>query len=964
VITKVLILNLFNKGKSMSKKSEAVLEAELIEKLEKLGYKPKKLSNENDMLQNLKKQLEKHNDTTFTMPEFKRVLNHLNSGSVVKRAKILRDKYNLKKDDCTNKYIDFLNMDEWCQNEYQVSSQISMEGKAKNRYDVTLLVNGLPLVQIELKRSDVALKEAFSQVDRYQKESFWSNHGLFGFVQLFIISNSVNTKYFTNFVDNKEDNSFKQTFSWADEKNNDINDLDDFTAIFLEPCFLSKMICKYMVVSEVSNKLMVLRPYQYYAVKNIVKQVNDSVEGGYIWHTTGSGKTLTSFKTSQILKENEKVKKILFVVDRKDLDYQTAEEFNGFKKGSVDSTDNTSKLITQLCSNTDDTKLIVTTIQKLNYAITKTKYLEQIQHLQDEKVVFIFDECHRSQFGDTHNKINDFFQNKQMFGFTGTPIFTNNATTNHLGTRTTKDLFGERLHTYVIKDAIKDENVLKFSVEYIEDVKNKKAIESNKINEKDLMNAPKRLENITDYILGVHGKKTHQKKFTAILCTSSVDCAIAYYDLFQKKKEQGEHTLNIATIFSYGQNEQEKESLGILEEEKLEINESNINYKTKEKLELYIQDFNTMFSTNHSLNDTLSYYTYYNDIAKKVKKQKIDILIVVNMFLTGFDSKYLNTIYVDKNLRFHGLIQAYSRTNRILDEVKSQGNIVCFRNLKEQTDEAIALFNDEEANEHVEMKDVFMESYSEYIESFAEAVDDLHSITPTYKDVDSLQDENEEYEFIKAFRDIIRLKNSISSFSDFTWDDLKMSEQDFADFTGKYLDLKDKIRRNKETVKDSILDDIDFELELLHTDEINVAYILALLVKMKKASGQDYEKQKKAVIDMIAGDSKMRNKKVLIEKFIDEKLFKIEETSKINEIFSSFLDEEKTNAINLLCKEENLNVELFQKMISTYLFKKDLPRTIEITNLLNTQPSFRERKEVETKLKLKVNDFIEVFLVE
>ncbi len=949
--------------KNMSKKSEAVLEAELITKLIGLGYENVKLSNEEDMLLNLKKQLEIHNDTTFSKAEFRKILNHLSGGSVVKRAKILRDRYNLKKDDGTDKYIDFLNMDKWCQNEYQVSNQITMEGKAVNRYDVTLLVNGLPLVQIELKRSGVALKDAFNQVDRYQKDSFWASHGLFGFVQLFVISNSVNTRYFTNFADNNEDNTFKQTFSWTDEKNNHINDLGEFTSIFLEPCFLSKMICKYIVVSEVSNKLMVLRPYQYYAVENIVNQVNISVDGGYIWHTTGSGKTLTSFKTSQILKDNPNVKKILFVVDRKDLDYQTALEFNNFKEGSVDSTDNTSKLIKQLCSNTDDSKLIVTTIQKLNNAITTNKYIKQIEHLIDEKIVFIFDECHRSQFGDTHNKISEFFHKKQMFGFTGTPIFEDNSSKNHLGRRTTKDLFGERLHTYVIKDAINDENVLKFSVEYVADLKNKIDIESNKIDEKALMETPRRLEKISDYIIGVHSKKTHQRRFTAILCTSSVDCAIVYYDLFKKKKEEQKHNLNIATIFSYAQNEESKESFGILDEEKLEINESKVNYRNKEKLELYINDFNETFGTNHSLGDTQSYYRYYNDIATKVKKREVDILIVVNMFLTGFDSRYLNTIYVDKNLRFHGLIQAYSRTNRTLDEVKSQGNVVCFRNLKDQTDEAIGLFNDEEANEVITKEDVLMKSYAEYTEIFAKAVDSLYEITPNVQDVDTLADENEEYTFISTFREIMRLKNSMDSFSDFSWDDLGMSEEEFENFKGKYLDLNDKIKRNKDKTKPSILDEIDFELELLHTDEINVAYILALLAKMGKGKkeGKDYEKQKKAVIDMIVGDSKLRSKRVLIEKFIDKKLFELEEDSNIKEAYDSFLEQEQTQAMNILCEEENLNKELFQKMISKYIFKKDMPRGAEILGLVMTKLKLKEKKEVEERVKFKINDFIEIF---
>lgn len=655
-------------------------------------------------------------------------------------------------------------------------------------------------------------------------------------------------------------------------------------------------------------------------------------------------------------------------MDRKDLDYQTALEFNSFKKGSVDSTDNTSKLIEQLTSNTEDTKLIVTTIQKLNNAISKDKFKKVIEYLQNEKVVFIFDECHRSQFGDTHDKIKEFFQNNQMFGFTGTPILKENAVKNEKGKRTTKNLFGERLHTYVIKDAIKDENVLKFSVEYIgkykqkENSKTKIDIDVADVDKKEVMESDDRIEKIANYITGVHGQKTHHRNFTAMFCVGSVEGAIKYYELFKQKKERQEHNLNIATIFSYGQNEEVKESEGIIPEEKLEVNESNINYTYKSKLESYIEDFNEKFETNHSLKDTTSYYTYYNDIAKKVKQKNIDILIVVNMFLTGFDSKKLNTLYVDKNLKYHGLIQAFSRTNRIDTEQKSQGNIVCFRNLKDRTDEAIALFNDVEASETVELKDVCLDTYEEYLIKFKDALEILKIITPTVASVDELKDEKDELKFIKAFREILRPKNTMSNFSDFSWEDLRMSEQEFEDYIGKYLDLKDKVKRNQENEKESILDEIDFELELLDKDEINVTYILELLAKMRRGQEEEYHRQKDSIIKMIVGESKLRSKKELIEKFIDEHLIGLGEDDNIEQEFMSYWQDEQQKAINVLCEKENLNIGGFNKLIKTYMYKKDEPRSTEIVNLLEKKPSYRERKTIVERLKNKINEFIEVFI--
>lgn len=516
----------------MTTQPEQILENNLITQLEKLGYDKVLVRDEKDLLSNLKGQLEKHNKVQLSDNDFKQILNFINKGNVFERAKILRDRVPYTNDQGETKTIELINQIHWCQNEFQVTQQISMEGSHKNRYDVTILINGLPLVQIELKRRGLELKEAFNQTNRYERHSFWAGHGLFQFVQLFVISNGVNTKYYANAP--LKARTFKQTFYWANEKNKIITQLADFSELFLEPCHVSKMITKYTVLNESQKMLMVLRPYQFYAVEAIVERVKTTTKFGYIWHTTGSGKTLTSFKAAQILTNLPQVHKVVFVVDRKDLDYQTTKEFNSFSKGSIDGTSNTNTLVKQLSG---DNKLIVTTIQKLNTAISKTRYLGKMEALRNERIVFIFDECHRSQFGKTHEDIKKFFTNCQMFGFTGTPIFEDNAGTNEYGKRTTKMLFGDCLHKYVITDAIKDGNVLKFSVEYIRTFKKKDHIldiEVEAIDEAEVMNAPERLNNITDYIIANHKRKTHNKEFTAIFCVSSVDVLIKYYKLLHR----------------------------------------------------------------------------------------------------------------------------------------------------------------------------------------------------------------------------------------------------------------------------------------------------------------------------------------------------------------------------------------------------------------------------------------------
>lgn len=937
----------------MATQSEQQLEDNLIAQLETLGFEPVRIDDEAALLVNLRAQLEKHNGVTLSEAEFKQVLNQLAKGNIFEKAKILRDKVDYIRDDGTTGYIELINQIQWCKNEYQVTHQVTMKDTYTNRYDVTILVNGLPLVQIELKRRGLEMKEAFNQTDRYHRHSFSAGYGLFGYIQIFVISNGVNTKYYANNPVSKRD--FKQTFFWADTDNKKITQLSEFAEFFLEKCQLSKMITKYVVRNETEKMLMVLRPYQYYAVEAIVEQVRNTEKYGYIWHTTGSGKTLTSFKTAQILTQSPHVHKVVFVVDRKDLDYQTITEFNSFSKGSVDSTSNTKKLVEQFA---DDTKLIVTTLQKLNSAISRDKHLASMSGLQDKSLVFIFDECHRSQFGDTHNRIKAFFHNVQMFGFTGTPIFADNAAKNALGKRTTKDLFGECLHKYVITDAIRDENVLKFSIEYIRTVRKKDGIadiDVEAIDTAEAMEAPERLGNITDYIIANHNRKTHAREFTAIFCVSNVKILMAYYDLLKQKKVVGGHNLRIGTIFSYQANEEDADANGFIETEMPDGNsDAPVNKHSREKLDEYINDYNEMFGSNFS---TDNFYLYYKDIGKRVKDRQLDILLVVNMFLTGFDSKSLNTIYVDKNLKYHGLIQAYSRTNRTLGKKKSQGNVVCFRNLKPATDQAIELFANKDA-----VEDIILQPYENYIERFTDAFARLQIIAPTVDSVDTLLTEEDEAKFIQAFREIIRLKNVLECFTEFSFDDLPMDEQLFADYRSKYLDLYDKVRGDTEKEKVSILDDIDFELELIRRDKVNVSYIIALLVKMQDASPEDLEKQHRTIMSILDTDTQLRSKKELIEKFIATHFPKIPKGGDIGGEFESYWSEEKQNAIEALSADEGLDLEGLNKVIGDYLFTEKAPMRDDVISLMSERPALKERGSVSERIIGKIKSFVETFI--
>jgi type I restriction enzyme R subunit len=965
----------------MSKQSEQVLEEKLVAQLQKLGYQYISVTDEKSLLANLKTQLEKHNNIVFSPAEFERVVNSLNKGSVFEKAKILRQKQHITRDNGDNLYFEFLNTEHWCQNQYQVLNQMDAEGKYKNRYDVTLLINGLPLVHIELKRKGLELKEAFNQINRYQRHSFEANAALYQYVQIFIISNGVNTKYYAN----NRNQSFKQTFYWTDVENKRVtNILTDFADAFLEPCHVSKMICKYIVLNEAYKIPMILRPYQFYAVEALIERVKNTTKNGYIWHTTGSGKTLTSFKASQILMKLTDVHKVVFVVDRKDLDYQTTKEFNSFSDGCVDGTDNTNNLVKQFIGTYTDkkgeaknTELIVTTIQKLNTAISKLRYEHKMADLKDKRIVFIFDECHRSQFGETHLRVKEFFTNAQMFGFTGTPIFADNANKNDLGKRTTKDLFDDCLHKYVITDAIKDENVLKFSIEYVGRYTYKDGsetsidIEVEDIDTQELMEDERRLDKITDYIIAHHNRKTHNRDFSAMFCVDSVKTLIKYYDLFKHKKHTGKHNLNIATIFSYAANEADSGANGFLPEELSMVEEPKVLYglqaHSREKLDEYIDDYNQLYNTNYSTKAGEDFYNYYNDISKKLKDRerdpenvtnRIDILLVVNMFLTGFDAKKINTLYVDKNLKFHGLIQAYSRTNRILNEQKSQGNIIVFRNLKSRTDEAITLFSNKEAIDVIIMK-----PYEDYTTKFDEAFEKLLILVPTVDSVNDLETEDDEFQFIQAFREVIRIKNVLTAFSDFKWEDIEMSKQLFEEYKSKYLDLYDKVKSNNLKEKVSILEDVDFELELIHRDEINVSYIIQLLVKLKSQKQKDTTKAEKEISNLLGTESTLRSKRELIEKFILENLPVIDNPDEISVVFEEFWNEERQKEFAKMVSEENLSIEKTEKLIEDYLFAEREPLRDEVLELIiGEKPSLLRRKAIGDRILRRIIDFVETFM--
>ena len=907
----------------MSTQNEAALEAGLIATLQQMDYEYVQIAEEGNLLANFKRQLEIHNRkrlaehgrTEFTEEEFDKILIYLEGGTRFEKAKKLRDLYPLDTADGKRIWVEFLNRQQWCQNEFQVSNQITVEGRKKCRYDVTILINGLPLVQIELKRRGVELKQAYNQIQRYHKTSF---HGLFDYIQLFVISNGVNTHYFAN----NPNGGYKFTFNWTDAANVPFNELDKFAAAFLEKCTLGKIIGKYIVLHEGDKCLMVLRPYQFYAVEKILDKVKNSNDNGYIWHTTGAGKTLTSFKAAQLVSELDDVDKVMFVVDRHDLDTQTQSEYEAFEPSAVDGTDNTDELVKRLHSNS---KIIITTIQKLNAAVSKTWYSTKIEVIRHSRVVMIFDECHRSHFGESHKRIMRFFDNAQVFGFTGTPIFVENAVDGH----TTKEIFGNCLHQYLIKDAIADENVLGFLVEYYHGSKDVDPTNAN------------RMEEIAKFVLKNFNKYTFDGEFNALFAVQSVPMLIQYYKIFKSLNPK----IRIGAVFTYTANSsQDDEQTGM----------NTGQYVTDsvgaaDDLQAIMDDYNKMFGTAYT---TENFRAYYDDINLRMKKKKagmkpLDLCLVVGMFLTGFDSKKLNTLYVDKNLEYHGLLQAFSRTNRVLNEKKRFGKVVCFRDLKNNVDTAIKLFSKTDNPE-----DIVRPPYGKVKKEYLQLTTDFLEKYPEPGSIDFLRSEKEKKDFVLAFRDIIRKHAEIQIYDDYSAEatDLGMTEQQFMDFRSKYLDIYEGVLApvsdhaedelppyNGESVS---LDDIDFCLELLHSDIINVAYILELIHDLDPYS-KDYTERRKDIIETMIKDAEMRNKAKLIDGFIqqtvdnDKENFmlrrqKADSVSELEERLNSYITQEREKAVNSLAQEEELPPSVLDHYLKEYDYlQKEQPEIIQ-----------------------------------
>ncbi|PAE12673.1 restriction endonuclease subunit R [Niallia circulans] len=915
----------------MGYQPEAELEKNLHKQLVNQGYKAVKIADYDALLANFKQQLNlfnehKLNGRPISDIEFKRILTLIEGKSIYDSAKILRDKLLVEREDGTQLYIELLNTKDWCKNLFQVTTQTTITGKYTNRYDVTILINGLPLVQIELKRRGLDFKEAFNQIQRYRRHTFT---GLYRFLQVFIISNGVDTKYFSN---SDYDIQFGFTFFWSDEKNELITSLQDFSRAFLQPCHLAKMISRYMVINDTDKALMVMRPYQVYAVEALVKRATETKNNGFIWHTTGSGKTLTSFKAGQILADEESIKKVFFLVDRRDLDSQTIQEFNKFQKGSVDRTEKTDILIEQI--KDPMRSFIVTTIDKMNNAVKNPKYTEVMAPYKQERVVFIIDECHRSQFGDMRKEIDRHFQNAQYFGFTGTPRFVENKSQDG---RTTADLFEKCLHHYLIKDAIRDGNVLGFSVEYIrtfnanineEDTTKVQAIDTDEV-----WHDERRLNLVADHILDNHIRRSKSKGYCAMFAVDSIPTLIKYYDIFKKK----DHKLKIAGIYSYGQNE---ESDGTGEH-------------SREALDRMIVDYNKLYNTDYS---TETWDRYFSDVSKKVKHAQIDILLVVKMFLTGFDSKPLNTLYVDKNMVYHDLLQAYSRTNRVEKSTKPYGNVVCYRNLKDNTDDAIKLFS---RTDNVDT--VLMASYEEYLKAFKDALRNLREIAVIPEEVDELEREEDKRKFIVAFKNVTKMLQRLQSFSDFEFDEteLMISQQTYEDYKSKYFKVYEEFKRS-EVSKESILHDIDFELELMHTDKINVSYILNLIASLNTENEKERDKEIRFIKQELdhASDPKLRLKIELIKGFLDKVAPTLSPDESVIDAYNRYEEEMSEQELSSFAKEVDIEDSILREQVSTYEYSNLIEKNAIMDSLSG---SFLKKNKAIKHITSFIRDFTDKY---
>lgn len=948
--------------------SEEELEKEFIHLLTEMSYEYLPIHNKDELLPNLRKKLEELNNYSFTDTEWEQFYNNCiagkNDGIVEKTRRIQEDNVQiLHRDNGETKNITLFDKKNIHNNKLQVIHQYEENGgNYKNRYDVTVLVNGLPLIHIELKRRGVNIREAFNQIDRYQRDSFWANDGLFEYVQIFVISNGTNTKYYSNTTrynhikemnserKGKTSNSFEFTSFWADEKNRIIPDLIDFTKTFFAKHTILNILAKYCVFTS-ENMLLVMRPYQIVATEKILNRIQISYNykkygsvagGGYIWHTTGSGKTLTSFKTAQLASKLPYIEKVLFVVDRKDLDYQTMKEYDRFEKGAANSNVSTAVLKRQL--EDDKSKIIITTIQKLSTFVKKN-----IGHaVFDKQIVIIFDECHRSQFGDMHKAITKYFKKYYLFGFTGTPIFAVNAgSSKNPNLRTTEQAFGDKLHTYTIVDAINDKNVLPFRVDYIKTMDKEPDIDDKDVWDIDREKAylaPERISKVVAYILEHFAQKTKRDKgyqfrqlvnveevakakngldtqeiknktfvkgFNSILAVSSVEAARLYYKEFQKQmKAHPEQAIKIATIYSFAPNEEEDN--GFLGEENSD-DTSALDSSSRDFLDGAIKEYNAYFGTNYDTSAD-KFPNYYKDVSLRMKNKDIDLLIVVNMFLTGFDATTLNTLWVDKNLKMHGLIQAYSRTNRILNSVKTFGNIVCFRNLQKRTDEAISLFGDREAGGIVLMRG-FKDYYNGYVDERGDKhdgfVDMIAELTAKFPlEEERITGEKAQKEFIALFGAVLRMRNLLTAFDDFEGKEI-LSERDLQDYLGRYQDLRDEWKKKRENEeKEDITDDVVFELELVKQIEINIDYILILVTKYHDSHCSDKETLI-TIQKSIDASPELRSKKALIENFIDG----INDVDDVMAEWHSYIAAEKEKQLNEIIAEEKLKADETKKFV-------------------------------------------------
>lgn len=913
--------------------SEARLEDRMIDQLVKQGYEKVQINDVKDLDSNFREQVNKHNkielkNKPLSDKEFEKLMVKISGKGVYQSANELRQKQFIERDDGSKVYIELFNKNDWCKNLFQVTHQTTVEGKYVNRYDVTILINGLPLVQIELKRRGNDMKEAFNQIKRYKRHSYT---GLYKYIQLFVISNGVDTKYFAN---GDQELNYGFTFYWTDVDNNRITNLEQFCVFFLDRCNIGKMIARYMIINKTDKTLMVMRPYQVYAVENIVSRALDTSNNGYIWHTTGSGKTITSFKTSQILALEPSINQVFFLVDRKDLDKQTLDEFNKFDPGCVDMTNQTDKLIKQIKDSSKP--LIITTIQKMANACSNPKYASVMEKYKDLKTVFIIDECHRSQFGEMHRQISKTFTKAQYFGFTGTPRFKENPSQDG---RSTADIFEKCLHTYLIKDAIKDENVLGFSVDYMKFVElNSRELEEDMmvegIDTEEVFMADDRITLIANDIIKHHNIKTRDKKYNALFTVSSIPQLVKYYDTFKTIN----HDLKIGAIFTYGANEDL---------------DGDVEH-SRESLDRIISDYNKMYNTNFSSNN---FDGYFRDMCKKIKNTEIDIVIVVNMLLTGFDAKRLNTLYVDKSLKYHDLIQAFSRTNRVETETKPFGNIVCYRTTKTRVDEAVKLFSQTDS-----IDTVIMAPYETYLEKLKVCVDRLLSITPVVESVDSLESEEDIKEFIVAFRELAKVLVSLKTFNQFDLDTcgVLINTQIFEDYKSKYYELYRKLSNDKE--KSSILNDVTFSLELIQTDKINVSYILNLI---RNVDLSNEEQKQKDIIDIQSKlvnitDDELFLKADLIKSFLTSILPTLKEDDSIDEALDNHMNKEREKEIEKFASNNNINLDRLKQIIDEYEYSgifpdKEINDSIEIDD-------YWERRTIKNNIKEFIKNILKKFM--